>query len=295
MNAAGGQGATGQAVTGQGATTTPSANPNAAAAASAAAANRNPAAAAGAADNYAGVRGSYNNANLYGAQWHTDHPSAWAATGWAAGQAWAPSSWAGVSTHLGYVNATPISYNYGVNVVSQGGNVLVDGQNVGTNEEFSQQAADLAATGAAPPTDAAAPSDAAPSDTAAPGDGDQWMPLGVYGMVKDDKQHAHLIVQLAVNPQGILRGNYTDELTDHTLPIQGAVDKTSQRAAWTVGTNKSTVMEAGLNDLTQSEAPALIHKNGQTDHWILVRLEQPAGDGAAPAEGDKPADPPATP
>ena len=34
-------------------------------------------------------------------------------------------------------------------------------------------------------------------------------------------------------------------------------------------------MEAGLSDLTDSEAPALIHKNGRTDHWILVRLEQP--------------------
>jgi hypothetical protein len=34
-------------------------------------------------------------------------------------------------------------------------------------------------------------------------------------------------------------------------------------------------MEAGLADLTENEVPALIHKNGKTDHWLLVRLTQP--------------------
>jgi hypothetical protein len=136
---------------------------------------------------------------------------------------------------------------------------MVDGQSVGTTQEFSQQASDLAQSG---------------SDAETP-DSDTWLPLGVFAMVRNENQHPQLIVQLAVDAQGILRGNYTDEISDHTLPIHGAVDKETQRAAWTVGENKSTVMEAGLSDLTESEAPALIHKNGKTDHWILVRLEQP--------------------
>jgi hypothetical protein len=33
-------------------------------------------------------------------------------------------------------------------------------------------------------------------------------------------------------------------------------------------------MEAGLNNLAQGEAPALIHKNGTTRKWLLVRLSQ---------------------
>jgi hypothetical protein len=144
-------------------------------------------------------------------------------------------------------------------VTAQDGNVIVDGQNVGTTKEFSQQAADLAETGTEAETSAT----------------EQWLPVGVFAMVRNENQHPQLIVQLAINEKGVLRGNYTDEITENTLPIHGAVDKETQRAAWTVGGNKQTVMEAGLSDLTESEAPALIHKNGKTDHWVLVRLEQP--------------------
>ncbi len=240
------------------------------AAAGAAVANRNAPAvsgADGAAAGYAAVRNSFNDANIYGQQWYGSHPDVWAASGWAAGAAWTPSTWDAVAVQCGYANSTPTSYNYGVNVTSEDGNVSVDGQNVGTVEAFSQQAADLADSGAEATT----------------ADSDEWLPLGVFAMVRNEQQHPQLIVQLAINKQGILRGNYTDEVTEHTLPIQGAVDKTTQRAAWRVGHNQQAVMEAGLNDLTEAEAPALIHKNGKTDHWLLVRLEQPqqaASDGA---------------
>ena len=79
-----------------------------------------------------------------------------------------------------------------------------------------------------------------------------------------------------MNKQGILRGNYTDELSEHTQPVHGSVDLKTQRAAWTVGDNNLSVIEAGLNNLSQDEAPVLIHKRGQTEHWILVRLNPPA-------------------
>jgi hypothetical protein len=143
-------------------------------------------------------------------------------------------------------------------VTAQNGNVFVNGQSVGSMGEFSLQAAQIAQAGAA-----------------AEVTNDGWLPLGVFAMVRDEQQHPQLIVQLAINKQGILRGNYIDELTESTLPIRGAVDNTTKRAAWLVGGNKQTVMEAGLSDLTDPETPALIHKSGKTDHWILVRLDQP--------------------
>jgi hypothetical protein len=213
------------------------------AAVGAAAANLNSPAvsgAAGAATGYAAVRNSFDNPNIYGQAWYGAHPNAWAPAGWAAGAAWAPTSWGTFAGLYGYGNAAPINYNYGAGVNYQNGNVLVAGQSVGTADEFSQQAAQLAATGAA-------------ADVSGSG---QWMPLGVFAMVRNENQHPQLIVQMALNEQG-------------------AADKETQRVAWTVGDNTQTVMEAGLSNLTQNEAPALVHKNGKTDHWILVRLEQP--------------------
>ncbi|HEY2840488.1 MAG TPA: hypothetical protein VGJ26_15130 [Pirellulales bacterium] len=137
-------------------------------------------------------------------------------------------------------------------------------QNLGSAADFSQQAADLAQTGA----------DAQPDVL------DEWMPLGVFAMVRNEQQHPQMILQLAANKQGILRGNFTDEVSDHTQPIEGAVDPKTQRAAWTVGNQKTSIMEAGLSNLASGEAPALIHKNGKTDHWLLVRLDQPTADKA---------------
>ena len=136
--------------------------------------------------------------------------------------------------------------------------MLVNGQSAGTAEEYSQQADEIAEAGTAAMTDAT----------------EKWLPLGVFALVRNEHQHPQLIMQMAMNPQGTIRGNYTDEVTDSTLPIHGGVNLQTQRAAWTIGDNKYSVMEAGLNNLTQSEAPALIHKNGTTQKWLLVRLSQ---------------------
>jgi hypothetical protein len=212
-----------------------------------------------AAAGYEAVRNSFNASNVYRPQWWRDHPETWVPTGWAVGAAWQPTSWATIAGLCGYGNASPTSYNYGVNVTAQNGNVMVNGQNIGTTGEYSLQALNIAQAGAAADVSTA----------------DQWLPLGVFAMVRDEHQHPQLIVQLAINNQGVLRGNYIDELTESTLPIRGAVDKATKRAAWLVGSNQQTVMESGLSDLTDPETPALIHKNGKTDHWILVRLDRP--------------------
>jgi hypothetical protein len=224
--------------------------------------------AAGAAAGYAAVRNNVNHPGMYSQQWYGAHQGAWVATGWNADAAWTAPTWAAVAGQFGYDNAiTPITYNYGSNVTCIGGNVVVDGRPAGTAEEFSLEADELAEKGT----------------TAATSPSDQWLPLGVFALVRNEQQHPQLIMQLAINQAGILRGNYTDEITDSTLPVHGAVDRKTQRVAFTIGENKYSVMEVGLNNLTQSEAPALIHKNGTTQKWLLVRLSQAsqAGNDAA--------------
>jgi hypothetical protein len=205
------------------------------------------------------VRNNVDHPGMYSQQWYGEHQGAWAPAGWSSGAPWVPPNWGTVATQCNYdIDVTPISYNYGSNVTCIGNNVLINGQPAGTAEEFSQQADEIAEKGTAA--------------TASPND--KWLPLGVFALVRNEQQHPQLIMQLAINQQGIVRGNYTDEVTDSTLPVHGAIDKKSQRAAWMVGDNRYSVMEAGLNNLTQSEAPALIHKNGTTQKWLLVRLSQ---------------------
>ena len=83
-------------------------------------------------------------------------------------------------------------------------------------------------------------------------------------------------IQLAVNKQGVIRGNYTDTVTNKNQAIQGSVDKQTQRVAFTVGDNKTNIVETGLYNLTKDEAPCLIHVG--KDHlqqWLLVRLQKP--------------------
>ena len=50
-------------------------------------------------------------------------------------------------------------------------------------------------------------------------------------MTHDKQTNANLILQLAVNKEGIIRGNYTATLTNDTKPVQGSVDKKTQRAS----------------------------------------------------------------
>ena len=79
-----------------------------------------------------------------------------------------------------------------------------------------------------------------------------------------------------LSKSGAIAGNYYSVLTGATLPVHGAVDKQTQRAAWTVGENTTTVYDAGISSLTKDEMPVLVHfGKEQTQQWMLVRMKQP--------------------
>jgi hypothetical protein len=86
-----------------------------------------------------------------------------------------------------------------------------------------------------------------------------------------------LFVQLAVSKEGIIAGTFTNTATNQTQAIEGMADKASQRAAWTVAGKTRPIMETGIVNLTENTAPALVHfADGQTQQWLMVRLEEPA-------------------
>jgi hypothetical protein len=180
---------------------------------------------------------------------------------WAAATVWVPATWATVSTYLSYP-AEPVYYDYGTTVVYQGDTVYINGEEAATAEQYAGQAMQLSDAGR----------------EAQPPEKEEWQPLGVFALVRGEEQTSDKIFQLAVNKDGVIRGNYYDAFADNTLPVYGSVDKKSQRAAWSIGEKKDVVFEAGVANLTRDETPILVHYSADnTQQFALVRVEQPKG------------------
>ena len=106
---------------------------------------------------------------------------------------------------------------------------------------------------------------------------DRWVSLS-WSQTKDK------VFQLAVNKDGVIRGNYYNAIADTTEPVYGSVDKKTQRAAWTVGERKTPVYEAGIANLTKDETTMLVHfAKDNSQQFTLVRIQQPEGE--QPPEG----------
>jgi hypothetical protein len=176
-----------------------------------------------------------------------------------AGAAWSAASWGSVSGYCGYP-AEPTYYDYGSTAVAEGGTMYVSGEAVGTTEQYAEQAEAIADAG----------------QQAKPAEDEKWQSLGVFAMVQGDQTTAHNLFQLAINKNGILRGNYYNAMTDAAEPVAGSVDPKTQRAAWTIGGRKSPVFEAGIANLTKDETTMLVHfGKDKTQQMTLVRIEAP--------------------
>lgn len=212
-------------------------------------------------------RGWFNRSGIYGGAWCAAHPWAWYPAGYAAAD-WAAAIWSTATWANAYawLDCAPqyYAYNYGNDIVYDGDNVYYAGQPAGTAQQYYQEAVNLAGSGG----------------TAAATGNSQWLTLGVFGLMPEGKKTPDMIFQLSVDKQGVIRGNYFDQVTQANLPVTGQVDKKSQRAAWTVGSGKNIVVETGLYNLTQDDSTALVHFGpDKTDQEVLVRMTQPSQSG----------------
>ncbi len=83
-------------------------------------------------------------------------------------------------------------------------------------------------------------------------------------------------MQLAINKQGVISGTAYNTQTDQAQSVQGRVDKQTQRVALRIGNSENIVLETGLYNLTQENAPLLVHfGKDKVDEWLLVRLDNP--------------------
>jgi hypothetical protein len=208
------------------------------------------------------VRNNFGHYGCFQGGWWGRYPNAWRAAAWTtAGAAalWGAANWGTCATFCDYPSE-PVYYDYGSNVVYEGDTVYVNGDSVGTQEQYAQQAITLADTG----------------KQAEASKEEEWLPLGVFAMVQGEGTDSNDLFQLAVNKAGTIRGNFYNVLSDTTLPVYGSVDKKTQRAAWTVGDRKEPIYEVGFANLTRSETTMLVHfGKDRTQQWNLIRIEQP--------------------
>jgi len=179
----------------------------------------------------------------------------------------------------------PFFYDYGTNgnVVYQGNQVLVNDQPVGSPEQYSQSAAELATV--------------TPEQINAQ---HEWAPLGTFAVAtsSEDKNPVRVAQVAYDNKQGLISGTIFNKQSGNLYTLQGKVDPQTQRIAFTIGNDPNTVMETGLYNLTQQATPVLVHFGPtKTATYVFARLPEPkegeeaAATAAAPAQ---PATPPAT-
>lgn len=198
-------------------------------------------------------RHDFWRSNPYWARWRFTRPYRWA-------------TWGGLTGWFiwgGWPNYYAFDYCEGGNVVIEGDYVYVDGEQYATTVEYADQAIAIADAGAEQIEQATQS-----------GEEIEWMSLGVFALVDEEKGEPTMFFQLAVSKDGTIAGTYNNTSTEQSIPVQGSVDKETQRAAWSVGDKKNTVVETGIYNLTQDEAPAVLHfGNERQQTWLLVRLE----------------------
>jgi hypothetical protein len=173
---------------------------------------------------------------------------------------WAPASWSNVNSWFG-TTWPATSYDYGDELTYDDGNVAYNGQPIATAEQYWQSSNDLAVQGQqAPPKDA------------------QWLPLEVFAAVRGDDGSTNMMFQLMVDKEATVRGTYFNKAAKNTQPIEGAVDKKTQRITWLVADRKDILFDTGIYNLTKDETTLLVHfGKDKTEQWTLVRLKDPKG------------------
>ncbi len=174
---------------------------------------------------------------------------------------------------IGYATS-PVYYVYGSdgNVDYRDDGVYVDGKLYASDEEYYEQAEDLA------------------TDVVDVDEDVKWLPLGVFACLQKGASETHIYMQLAVTEEGVIGGTYFNETTNTSRPLQGTVDKKTQRAAWTFadGKNTDTVAETSIYNLTKDTTPVLVHFGpDKTEQIELMRVETPkegAKDAKTPVE-----------
>lgn len=206
------------------------------------------------------ARSNFRDYSVFGREWFAQYPSAWYTRGYTRG-VWTGATWEDLTAWFGG-ELPPYEYTYGNELTYEDNDVCLDGRPIATADKYYASAAAIARTG----EQANIPRESGASS---------WLPLGVFEAIPSGKTSSRMLLQLAVNKAGIIRGNYFDPPAKNMQLIQGSVDKETERTAWVVADKKSIIFDCVLYNLTKSETPILVHMDkDKAEQWLLVRLKQ---------------------
>jgi len=198
----------------------------------------------------------------------------WGALGWGWGFGaypanpwwwWRPVGWGGLVGWVDAITPDPVYVDHGVTVIYEGETVYVDNQPVPA-AEYTAPVVQMAAETPQPP----------PPGPPAEGQTAEWMALGVFALVQEEKGDPVMLFQLSINRQGQISGAFHNALSNDQLRVAGQVDKKTQQAAWRIGDNRETVFTTSLPNLTLDVSTVAIHfGESRTQTWLLVRLPEP--------------------
>jgi hypothetical protein len=104
-------------------------------------------------------------------------------------------------------------------------------------------------------------------------DQSQWLALGVYTVATTPQVAPTLMLQLAVDHGGNLRGVHYDGLTNSTHNLTGQVDRNTRRAAWSLESNPDAQFQAPLDVLLQPSGTVEVNLPTGAQRWNLTRIE----------------------
>ncbi len=218
------------------------------------------------------VNGSYTHWGYFGPGYVNTYPNCWWPGKWAvAATAWSIVAYNVAAPYCG-CSESGTYYDYGDNVTYDNGNVYYGDEAVATEEQYYEEAGQIAAAGEQS------------SD-------EEWLPLGVFAVIASpDQSQTEQVLQLALNQDGAIRGNFHDTTKDQVTPVYGSVNKETQRVALKLEGNDQLIVETGLYNLTNDECPILVHYGpDKQEQLVLIRLHQPEegeADNKAPGSQD---------
>ncbi|REK18669.1 MAG: hypothetical protein DWQ37_03800 [Planctomycetota bacterium] len=187
--------------------------------------------------------------------WYAQHPNAWRYTHPHA-DAWAVATFATAAAWLGIAAVDDDGYYDDTSSVYTGETDETDDSSY--DDQASQQPV--------------SPSASAAARARARGD---YLPLGVFAVAPQGATDASAMLQLAVDKQGTLRGNYYDVLTGNDQSVTGTVDKQTQAVNFQLGSNGKVRFKTSLVSLTQPQGKlTLNYADGRTSDWVLARFDQ---------------------